>query len=86
MKKSSKRQGVAQHSHPLEEEISGSRMEGPGHLPRSADDIVATERALIMVQERSQRSKLGASVGTEVGKQFKETDGRKMRNEPGSSI
>lgn len=44
------------------------------------------ERVLIMVQERSQRSKLEASVGTEVGKQFKETDGRKMKNEPGSSI
>lgn len=68
MKKSSKRQGMAQHSYPLEEEISRSRIEGPGCLLRSADDIEARERAPIMVQKRSQRSKLEASVGTEVGK------------------
>lgn len=39
-----------------------------------------------MVQERSQRSKLEAFVGTEVGKQFKETDGRKMRNAPEADL
>ena len=47
---------------------------------------MASRRVLIMVQERSQRSKLEAFVETEVGKQFRETDGRKVRSEPGSSI
>ena len=43
-------------------------------------------RVLTEVQERSERSKLKAFVGPEVGKQDKETDGRTMRNEPASSI